>query len=297
MMTASSCCCGKSSLLSIMSHTYSVQFLRFTQGGARLQRFAMGWYVLRFQRFRRFAAGMLNAWRRLRGHVPLGLQAHSTVGACVCLGFSFAGLCAAAGCKPTARLACVCLGFLFAGYVPLWAASPQHGWRLACAWVFRLRGHAAGLQAHSTVGACVCLGFSFAGSCAAAGCKPTARSAPACLGFSFAGSCAAVGCKPTARLAPACAWVFVCGVMCRCGLQAHSTAPACAWVFRLRGHVPCGLQAHSTVGAACAWVFVCGVMCRCGLQAHSTVGVRVLGFSFAGYVPLRVKRPQSGGVP
>jgi hypothetical protein len=46
-----------------------------------------------------------------------GLQAHSTVGACVCLGFSFAGSCAAAGCKPTARLA------------------------PACAWVFRLRGH------------------------------------------------------------------------------------------------------------------------------------------------------------
>ena len=62
------------------------------------------------------------------------------------------------------------------GHVPLRAASPQHG----CA--------------------CVCLGFSFAGSCAAAGCKPTARLRLRVLGF------------------------FVCGVMCRCGLQARNTA-------------------------------------------------------------------------
>ena len=39
----------------------------------------------------------------------------------------------------------------------------------------------------------------------------------------FAGSCAAAGCKPTARLAHACAWVFVCVVVCRCGLQACGT--------------------------------------------------------------------------
>ena len=54
----------------------------------------------------------------------------------------------------------------------------------------------------------------------------------------FAGSCAAAGCKPAARLAYACAWGGVCGVMCRCGLQAHSTVGACVCLsFRLRGHV------------------------------------------------------------
>jgi hypothetical protein len=133
---------------------------------------------------------------RLRSHVPLraaspqhgwglrvlgffvcgvmcrcGLQAHSTVGACVCLVFSFAESCAAAGCKPTARLTPACAWFFrLRGHVPLRAASPQHGWGLrvlgffVCGVMCR-----CGLQAHSTVGACVCLVFSFAGSCAAAG--------------------------------------------------------------------------------------------------------------------------------
>jgi hypothetical protein len=43
------------------------------------------------------------------------------------------------------------------------------------------------------------------------------------LGFSHAGSCHAAGYKPAARLALGCAWVFACGVMSRCGLQARST--------------------------------------------------------------------------
>jgi hypothetical protein len=276
-----------------------------------------------------------------------GLQAHSTVGACVCLGFRVRGHDPLRAASPQHGWRMCVLGFSFAGdHVPLRAASPQHSWRM-----------------------CV-LGFSFAGSCAAAGCKPTARLAYVCawffvcgvmcrcglqahstvgvcvcLGFSFARSCSAAGCKPTARSAYVCAWVFVCEVMFRCGLQAHSTVGVCVCLgFRLRDHVPlraaspqhgwrmcvlgfsfagscaaagrkpaarlayvcawffvcgvmcrCGLQAHSTVAPACAWFFVCGVMFRCGLQAHSTVGVCVcLGFRLRGHVPLRAASPQHG---
>jgi hypothetical protein len=68
---------------------------------------------------------------------------------------------------------------------------------------------------------------------------------------------------------------FVCGVMCRCGLQAHSTvAPACAWVFRLRGHVP--LRAASPQHGRRLRVpgfFVCGVMCRCEVKVPVALSV------------------------
>ena len=41
--------------------------------------------------------------RRLRGHVPLRAASPQHGCACVCLGFSFAGSCAAAGCKPATQ--------------------------------------------------------------------------------------------------------------------------------------------------------------------------------------------------
>ena len=42
--------------------------------------------------------------RRLRGHVPLRAASPQHGCACVCLGFSFAGSCHAAGCKPAVQL-------------------------------------------------------------------------------------------------------------------------------------------------------------------------------------------------
>ena len=133
----------------------------------------------------------------MRGRVPLRAASARYVRRMCVLGVSFAGSCAAAGCKPTARSAHVCAwGFRLRGHVPLRAASPQHVRRM-----------------------CV-------------------------LGDSFAGSCSAAGCKPTARLAPGCAWGFVCGDECSCRLQ-----PMELWTIWTKAQVCRRLLGHSLVWA------------------------------------------------
>jgi hypothetical protein len=101
------------------------------------------------------------------------------------------------------------------------AARPGDGcaWGFVCGVMFR-----CGLQAHSTFGAWVCLGFRLRGHVPLRAASPQHVRRMGVRGDSCAGSCSAAGCKPTARPAHWCAWGFVCGVMFRCGLQAHSTS-------------------------------------------------------------------------